>query len=368
MKIRFSSTQQSPVHRIAAMRGGIALIIGLIAGLIAPAYSQDTAPLTLTSQVDRSKITIGDLITYRITVSRLPEVEVEWPGLGSNLGAFEIRDYDVLDPREADGRILEEVRYTISTFDTGAFVIPPLAVRYFTPPDSVRHELQTEPLDIYVASLMPSIEGDIRGLKPQEELPPDYSTFIIWGLAGLLLLLLAVGTWLYLRYRKRGRLALFKPEPPPRPAHEVALEALRALEAEQLFEQGRVKEHFSRLADIVRAYLDGRFFIPALEMTTFEILAHENLNGQLDEQRRELESLLNICDLVKFAKYVPDPEEHRNALTQAYRLVESTKLVYAEPQEAGEAEQDEDRESPSGATQHAGAQPAAQEKSLEAKG
>ncbi len=291
-------------------------------------WTQENAGVQVTSRVDKSRITIGDLIQYEVLVEHGPEVTVVWPELGSNLGAFEIRDYEVPEPKNEDGRVVERVRYTISTFDTGAFVIPPVVIQYFIPPDSVRRELKTEPIEIYVASLKPSLDGDIRGLKPQEVLPKDWGMVLMYAGIALAAVLLAGAGWWYWRNRKRGTLPFVKSEP-PRPPHEVALEQLQQLEAEGLFEKGEIKEHFSRLSEILRAYLEARYYMPALESTTHEIIEHFSRDGQLQGQLEALEKILALCDLVKFARHTPEPEANQEVLKMSYAFIEATKPIFA---------------------------------------
>ncbi len=319
--------------RRTAIQLGIAIWLAL--GALA-AQENPPPPVEVTSSVDRSQITIGDLIHYRIQVSRSPEVKVEWPSPGSNLGAFEIRDYELPEPREENGRIIEEMQFTISTFDTGAFVIPPLGIRYVLPPDTNRYELKTEPIDIYVASLKPSLDGDIRGLKPQGVLPRDWRRILMYAGIAVFALALIGGLWFYWRYRKSGRVPFVKPEP-PRPAHEIALEALKALEAEQLLAQGQVKEHFSRLSDILREYLENRYFMPALESTTFEIVQYFSEDGRLGGQIEPLEKVLNLCDLVKFAKYIPGEDEADEAMRLSYAFIEATRELFSQPENGRDA-------------------------------
>ncbi|RME00171.1 MAG: hypothetical protein D6814_04105, partial [Calditrichaeota bacterium] len=215
----------------------------LVCGLAELAVAQQHSPIEITSRVDKSRITIGDLVHYEIVLTHKPEVKVTWPALGSNLGAFEIRDYQVEDPVKQKGQVIEKISYTISTFDTGAYTIPPLEIKYVLPPDTTQLSLRTEPIDIYVASLRPSLAGDIRGLKPQGILPRDWKIWLLYGGLGLLVVLLAVGGWLFIRYRKKGELPFVK-KPPPLPAHQVALEALRKLQEARLLEMGEVKEHY----------------------------------------------------------------------------------------------------------------------------
>ncbi|MFQ5750610.1 MAG: hypothetical protein ACE5HI_01315, partial [bacterium] len=80
--------------------------------------SQESS-ISIDSNVDKSTITIGDLIKYTIVVTRTPEVQVEMPGLAANLGSFEIRDYQIYNPENVEGKIVERMEYIISTFDVG---------------------------------------------------------------------------------------------------------------------------------------------------------------------------------------------------------------------------------------------------------
>ena len=56
-------------------------------------------------------------------------------------------------------------------------------------------------------------------------------------------------------------------------AHEMAYARLRALVAEKLVEQGRIKEFYERISGILRHYIEDRFDLHAPERTTEEFLA-----------------------------------------------------------------------------------------------
>ena len=56
--------------------------------------AQDNRPLIeVNSSVDTSRITIGDRITYTLSIDHVDTMRVEKPGAGVNLGQFEIKDY-----------------------------------------------------------------------------------------------------------------------------------------------------------------------------------------------------------------------------------------------------------------------------------
>lgn len=302
-----------------------------------PGFGEGT--ISVDSKVDKSTIRIGDLVTYSVIVTHSPELQVERPDLGANLGAFEIRDYQVHEPREQDGEIIERVDYTISTFDVGEFEIPPLTFYYTVGDDSTRHELKTQRLQIVVESLKPSEAGDIRDIKRPWSLPRDYRTLILWG-SIILAVLILLGISLYIWYRKRtGRGVLPQKVEPPRPAHEIALEQLRELQQSSLLQEGKVKQFYIELSDIIRHYIEGRYFIVALELTTAELIADLQETNVEPEHVQLIHAFLQRCDLVKFAKYMPTETEIAQDVESAFRIVDETKLVY----EAVEPETQEER-------------------------
>jgi hypothetical protein len=290
------------------------------------------SPVTVESRIDKSAITIGDTVRYIIRLTHDEKVQVSWPTLGANLGSFEIRDYDKPEPRKDQGRVIEEISYTISTFDTGRFEIPPLTIAYQAPPDTNRYSLQTEKLEIYVASMRPSQDGDIRDIKSPWELPRDWRLMARIALIVAVILLLA-GFGFYYWRKRQGKSLLPEKKAPERPAHEIALEALKKLREGDLLATGQIKTYYIALSEIIRRYIEGRYFVPALELTTGELM--DNLKTVfLETTAKEiLRDLLESSDLVKFAKHEPAMDEHDRAFQLAESFVETTKLVMVAPLE-----------------------------------
>jgi len=292
-------------------------------------FAQES-PVAVESRLDKSTITIGDTVCYAVRLTYDESVKVSWPALGANLGVFEIRDYDKPEPRQAKGRVTEEISYTISTFDTGRFEIPPLTISYQTPPDTSWHHLQTEKLEIYVASMRPSQDGDIRDIKSPWELPRDWKLILrIAAIAGAILLLAGFG--FYYWRKRQGKSLLPEKKKPERPAHEVALESLRKLRASDLLPTGQIKEYYSELSEIVRRYIEGRYFVPALELTTGELMDNFKTVSLETNAKAMLRDLLESSDFVKFAKYEPTMDEHDRAFQLAESFVDTTKLVMVAP-------------------------------------
>ena len=289
--------------------------------------------VSLESKVDKAKITIGDRITYSIIVTKDEDIAIELPEVGANLGAFEILDYNDPKPQEVDGKIIQTREYIISTFDVGEYEIPPVNIKFSTEADTSWQELTTEKIKIEVESLKPSEAGDIRDIKPPLELERDIKTMIMLIVAGVLIILIAILIYYFIKRRRAGKSLIPKREKPPRPPHEIALEDLEKLVQSNLLEKGKVKQFYSELSEIIRIYIEGRFYIIAIEMTTMQLI--DNMK-QIDIESDIIEltsEFLESCDLVKFAKYIPTEEEDQKAIQQAYDIVNRTKIEFKEAEQ-----------------------------------
>jgi hypothetical protein len=101
----------------------------------------------------------------------------------------------------------------------------------------------------------------------------------------------------------------------------VALTALRLLEDKHLWQQGRVKQYYSEVTEIVRRFIEDQYGVLALESTSDEILAQLLKLPEAQALLKEFRSFFTTADLVKFAKYIPAPEEHEHELRWAYEIV-----------------------------------------------
>jgi hypothetical protein len=294
-------------------------------------YAQDQALIEVNSEVDTSVITIGDRINYTITINRDKNLQIKKPGEGLNLGMFEIKDYNFPEPVEKDGRIIEKYEFNISVYDTGKFTIPPFPIAYFPEgTDSTFKIIKADPIDIYVKSVISGDDAkELKDIKFPIRIPFNYRFWVSIGVVVVLLLLIAYLAYLVWKRRKEKGY-IFSPPPPPRPAHEVALEALDELYQSELLAEKKYKEFFSRLSDIIRAYLEGRYFFSALEETTAEIMRDAQKQVEQEELLIDLKNILEISDLVKFAKYFPEENEINDVKIQALNFINVSKLIYEE--------------------------------------
>ncbi len=241
-----------------------------------------------------------------------------------------------------------EKKYIITSFEDSLRKIPALSVIVG------KDTLLTKPLQFYVLPLkMDSTELakldttqmiPIFGVKKPYGVKFTFKEFWLrfgrWILLGLLILLfVGVIVWIIIRYKNNKPIKLL--EKPKEPAHIIAFRRLDELKEKKLFQNNKIKEFYSELTDILRAYIEQRFRIPAMERTSSEIITDFEIQKILENNElKELRALLNISDLAKFAKYRPTPDLCQNNFNQVRDFVDETK---EEEQEEKEEEQQENK-------------------------
>jgi hypothetical protein len=151
----------------------------------------------------------------------------------------------------------------------------------------------------------------------------DY-LWILWIVLGIMLLVAFIGLVIWLILKKKRKGYIFKP-PVILPAHVRAIRELDKLKEEKIWQQGREKEFYSRLTDILRSYLFEREGINAMEMTSGEILNEMRKLLEGESVYNNLKQILSTADLVKFARYKPYPDENDLSMVNAYFFVNQTR-------------------------------------------
>ena len=282
------------------------------------------------AELATSAITIGDQIYYEVNVSVPAGTQVRGlvDGTMEGVTGIEVIAAGELNTVAEEPELLLQQRFLITSFDTGRIFIPELPY-VFERADGVVDTALTNDVLLRVRAIPVTEENDIMPIKPIIEEPRNIWDF--WPLFALLLLGgLAYAGW---QYRKRLRKPP-PPPPPPPPADFRALTELDRLEQRELWQAGNTKEYYSELTRILREYLEGQFGTPAMEMTTRQIKADLEQRTELPAERRtEVGELLQLSDLVKFAKATPAAELHPRGLERVRAFVRNTSALRAEAAE-----------------------------------
>ena len=268
---------------------------------------------------------IGDQTAMHLSVTQEANERVEMPVFGETLqDGIEIVDRSAIDTTTLpDGRLQLSQELTLTSFKDSLFAVAPIAVV------SGGDTFRTEPMALNVIQ---PFEVDsslaITDIKDIEKAPIYWWGILRWILLALAVIGLFVGAYYGVQWYRKHFLKeeeVIEPEL-LRPADEVALEKLDEIKAQKIWKDGKVKEYQTELTDVVREYIGRRFDVQSTEKTSDETL--RAMKPLIDKELfAKLSKMLQLADLVKFAKWHTTPDENEQALSTAYEFVNETKEV-----------------------------------------
>jgi len=296
---------------------------------ITDAYAQK-AVLSL----DTSSIRIGERVSLRLNATLPKSASIYWPIIADTLTAkVEVASKSKVDTNATSRN--EFVNYSqtilITSFDTGFHYIPPFTIHYSYAGDASRHELLSEGVYLKVRTVEVDTTRAIRDIRGPIQAPLSFAEMVPY-LAGLAVIGFIIGLVWYYLWRKRMNKPLFpvitRTQGPP---WQIALQSLDSLEEKQMWQNGKIKEYYSELTDIIRHYLNQQHGIEAMEMITAEILAAYDSAGLQTDARSILNNILVQADYVKFAKAIPLKNENELSMAYSRQFIETTKPIPVVP-------------------------------------
>lgn len=283
--------------------------------------------------IDSSKIRIGEPVRLDLYVTydanAVKNFKLQWPEIVdtiiSKVEVIERWPIDTMIPDKNQPSIIQQhQKFTISAYDSGYFALPPF--KFILNGDSA-HPLLTEALLLEVHTVATdSSEAKLKDIKPIFEEPFNwkwYIHYVYYAAAGLFIVALIIILTIYLT--RRSTKTITEPLKPKVPAHITALATLETIKAEKIWKEGKLKEYYSQISDAVRLYIEERYGVFALESTTDEIMLAFRSQVVDATSKEKLQQLLQLSDLVKFAKMNPIEAEHEFTLQNAFDFVNGTK-------------------------------------------
>lgn len=282
------------------------------------------------ASIDTTSIRLGEQILLKLDVTLPKGAKVIWPVFNdSTLSPIEIVKTGHVDTIETSRNSYLQYRQllTITAFDSGYKTIPPITFEYIVPGDTSKLRAVTDSLLLQVRTVEVDTTRAIKDIKAPMSAPLTLEELwpIFAGVAGLGLI--AGFIWYYL-WRRRMRKPLFPViRKQQLPAWQIALESLNDLEKKKLWQAGKIKEFYTELTDILRQYLESEFKIPAMEMISYDIIEAVEGHERLKPVKEKMLQVLQLADLVKFAKEIPLPSEHDSSIKNTRIIVMETKPV-----------------------------------------
>jgi hypothetical protein len=270
---------------------------------------------------DTTNIRIGEQFLFKIVIK--DTANVIFPEKLENLTSLEV----VKDVKIDTFKNSLIKKYMMTGFDSGAFYIPTQQIfiknrAYLS--DSVLINVATVAVDTTKQKMFP-----IKAIQSEPLVYDDFKPYIIWVVLAILLIGLFI---YYLKNRKKPEIKeveIINTLPP----FEEALEKLQELDNKLLWQNNEIKKYYSELTEIVRVFIEKELEIPALEITTHELVSllsdYNNPKNikPAKETIRKLNALLQEADLVKFAKSTPLSHEIEEDRRDAEKVLNDLKPI-----------------------------------------
>lgn len=277
--------------------------------------------------IQKDTLLIGDQASFSFKTKVPPGSKFYLQNLKRDVGnGVELAGSPLVDTLKSDSGGTElQTTFTFTSFDSGSHVIP-IINGYLENPDG---SIDTVTFDAGKLEVT-TIQIDTTSYKPfdvkdQMVYPYTVKEFLPW--AGMLIAFVAI-VLLALRWWKRWRKkrSLFGKVVEPDSPYVAALKELEKIRNQKLWQNNQMKLYYTRITDVLREYIEARFGLQAMEKTSAEILKELQPEGIEKSEYDSLKELLEVADLVKFAKYVPSELENENAIPRAIRFISSTAI------------------------------------------
>ena len=270
-------------------------------------------------KVDTTTVQVGKPFTLDLSLKVPYGWFVEWNDFAIDTLSEQldiIKRGNVERTADADSNVIVKQQLTLMTFDTGQIQVPAVGLTYAKSfDDPMRMQAFTEPIDLYATTIAVDTLQPYKPIVGPIDAPIQMKEVFPWILGVLLLALVVVGILYWRKHRKTkvdadGNIV----RGPVIPPYDKAVDDLKRLREEKMWQSGKVKEYFSTLTDIAREYIEGQFGVNAVEMTTDDILEEVKPLRFSSETYNKLKETMEVADLVKFAKYSSSNLESENAM------------------------------------------------------
>ncbi len=292
---------------------------------------------TVDAKIDSVQIWIGQQTKLSFEYTQQPDEFVQTPIFSDSIiNKLELIDMLPTDTiANKDGYLSIAQSYIVTCFEDTLLLIPPFP--FVKGEDTIwSPDLSLKVIQPFVIDTTQIQVADIKDVfKPKFSLWYFIKKAAPWVLAILLLGAIVFLVIYLVKNRKKAPEAIekaMKISP-----YDLAIGRLNKIKQEKLWQQSRHKEYHSELTETLRAYIEGEFEVPAMEMTSAEILdSTEFLKAEFKDAYAKLRQILQLADLIKFAKWNVGPDEHERSLTDAFAFVEATHVIIEEAEKEEE--------------------------------
>ena len=281
---------------------------------------------TLQTITDKKDILIGEQIKLTIKEPTGSNSLTKWLVIPDSIPHFEIVETgkpDTINFKD-DSKAIEQT-ITFTSFDSGRWTFPALPVEFAGAAGQAPQIVNTDSFFVNVSYSPPDSTNQLRDIKPIIKV--SVFDFFWLYIAGGVLLLLLIFFLLYRYFKKKKQGAPAKAVSHLSPFDEAMAE-LKNLSQFNLQDAAEIKLYHIKLAGIFKNYIGRKQGKNLFNKTAGDLLINMKEVNLPAENISELTTALRCTDAVKFAKYLPLPDQSEDCLQkikETITLTESSK-------------------------------------------
>ena len=253
-------------------------------------FSKD---IKIISELDTATAFIGDVINWSVKIQASDQYNYRFPKFSLDNDTIKISQ------TKSKNEMYDQINFEIISWDTGSFATPNYSVEVLDQDGDLDFRMSAPKIDYFISSILPTLNEEafrpLKGPVPVKD---------IWPIKNIILLILIIITiyciilvWRRRKPKQYSKLDYTFSEDPK----ERALRRIQELSLSQF-----TKDFYTELSHIFREYIETKYFIRTLEMTTNEIKESRLLFPVENSLFNEWIVFLSLADQVKYALELPD--------------------------------------------------------------
>ena len=276
------------------------------------------AQASVQAKITPIEMLIGEQAQVTLTVEANDDAKVEFPTFQPR--QMLVPGVEVIATQQSvvDGK--QTLAIVLTAFDGNLYHLPPFKVKV-NGKEYASSDLALKVVEVEVDTTKMDQFFGPKDVQDNPFLWADWS--LPFWLSVLMLLVMVVGYYLYLRLRDNKPIITHIKIVKRLLPHQKAMKEIEEIKANRMLTTEDSKEYYTKLTDTLRRYIEERYGFSAMEMTSSEII--DRLMSTDQQSLDELRQLFTTADLVKFAKYSTQINENDANLVSAIDFINQTK-------------------------------------------
>ena len=252
--------------------------------------------LHISSELDTNNVYVGEVLRWTIKVEGHENINYKFPYLNIDNDSVKVKQIVSSEKRN------NEIEFEIISWEIGSFTTPSYFIEILDDNGDIDFTMISPPQEYTISSILSTLEDEnfrpLKGPVPVKD---------VWPIKNLILffLIVIIVFSIVILWRKREKKVYNKID--YKYIEDPKDRAFRRLE--ELSSSNFIKDFYTELSHIFREFIETKYYIRTLEMTTQEIKESRSLFPLEDPQFEELIIFLNLSDRVKYALQMPTKSE-----------------------------------------------------------